>query len=623
MSAVRADAAPSFIDRETLEGLDTLARSLDRDQLIWSSGYLAGLAAGRGAAERSAAASPALAAHAIASAQAALHPAGAAEPVAEASPWLILYATETGNCRRIAQALDQQMRDAGLATQVANLHDYDPKALRRAKQATFVVATHGLGDPPEGTEPFFQFLRGDRAPKLEQLRYSVLALGDSSYEEFCAIGRELDERLEALGARRIHDRAECDVDFDDTADAWREGVLRAIKESAPKEPRLAVASLHPAYGAEPAPQRAAFGRANPFPAEVLVNQKITGRESSKDVRHLELSLEGSELEYLPGDAIGVWPENPPELADALIGLLKLDAEAEVRVGGEASSLRDALLRRLEITKLSRGFAQAYADAANVEELKAVLASSEASREYLGTRQIIDVVAEHPGSIGAQAFAAALRKITPRLYSVASSLEANPDEAHLTVGVVSYERFGRSHCGAASAFLASDTARVQAYVEANENFRLPADGDAPVIMIGAGTGVAPYRAFLQHRKLQGGGGGNWLIFGDRTMRADFLYQVEWLRHLKEGALTRLTVAFSRDQQHKIYVQDRIAEHAEELYDWLERGAHLYVCGEAENMAPAVHAALAGVVERVGGKSAERAQEYLQQLKTERRYQRDVY
>lgn len=622
MSAVRLETAPSFIDRESLEGLDALARSLDRDQLIWASGYLAGLAAGRGAAERPVA--HALTAHAVASGPAAVLPAAAAaEPSAEESPWLILYATETGNCRRIAQALDQQMREAGLATQVVNLHDYDPKALRRAKQATFVVATHGLGDPPEGTEPFFTFLRSDRAPKLEQLRYSVLALGDSSYEEFCAIGRELDERLEALGARRIHDRAECDVDFDDTANAWREGVLRAIKDSAPKEPRLAVASLHPAHGAAPEPQRAAFDRANPFPAEVLVNQKITARDSSKDVRHIEISLEGSELAYQPGDAIGIWPENPPELADALIGLLKLDAEAEVRVGNEATSLRDALLRRLEITKLSRGFAQAYAEAAKAEELKAVLASSEAAREYLAVRQIIDVVAEHPGSITPQAFASALRKITPRLYSVASSLEANPDEAHLTVGVVSYERFGRGHCGAASAFLASDTSRVPAYVEANENFRLPVDGAVPVIMIGAGTGVAPYRAFLQHRVLQGGGGGNWLIFGDRTMRSDFLYQIEWLRYLKDGALSRLTVAFSRDQQHKIYVQDRIAEHAEELYDWLERGAHVYVCGEAENMAPAVHAALAAAVERVGGKSAERAEEYLQQLKTEKRYQRDVY
>ncbi|MBN1238912.1 MAG: assimilatory sulfite reductase (NADPH) flavoprotein subunit [Gammaproteobacteria bacterium] len=612
MSAVRADAAPPLVDRDTVTGLDALAQNLDREQLIWSSGYLAGLAAARGAGQA--------VAHA---------PQSAAAAAADESPCLILYATETGNCRRVAQAVDEQMRAAGLKTRLVDLRDFDAKSLRRARRATFVVATHGLGDPPEGTEAFFEFWTSERAPRLEELSYSVLALGDSTYEDFCEIGRELDERLEALGARRIHDRVDCDVDFEDDAATWRDAVVEAVAEAAradggagqPAGGAPTVTSLHPAFA--PAPAQPAHSRERPFMAEILVNQKITGRESSKDVRHVELSLEGSGLTYQPGDAIGIWPENPPALVDTLLELTGLDGDAEVTVGKEASSLRDALTRRLEITKLSRGFAEAYANALDDSELKRVLASADTAREYLAPRQIVDVVAEHRGRVDAQQFAGALRKLTPRLYSVASSLDAYPDEAHLTVGVVEYERFGRAHVGAASSFLAGSARESRTYVEPNDHFRLPADPATPVIMIGAGTGVAPYRAFVQHRALHGAAGESWLIYGDRTMRSDFLYQLEWLRHVKEGVLTRLTVAFSRDQVKKIYVQDRIAESAADLYDWLERGAHVYVCGEAENMAPAVHAALAGVIGRIGGKSEEQAEEYLQQMKAAKRYQRDVY
>ena len=606
MSAVRADAAPPFIHPDTLEKLEAAVEHLDRDQLIWSSGYLAGLAAARAADVGGAGVAQA---------------AGLARPAEERAPWTIFYATETGNSRRIAQEVDERMRAAGLTTQLVDLRNFEAKGLRRIRQATFIVATHGLGDPPEGTEAFFKFWMGDRAPRIEQLRYSVLALGDSSYEDFCTIGKALDARLEALGAERVHERADCDVDFEEAAEAWREAVVAKLEVERPAETPLNVARLDTARGA--VPRAAKFTRAKPFAAEVLVNQKITGRGSTKDVRHIELSLEGAGLSYQPGDAIGIWPENPPEVVDALLELLALDGGAGVEIGDEALGLRDALTHRLEVTKLSRGFAQAYAEATDSAALKELLASSEASRRYLATRQVVDVVAEHPGKLEARQLAAALRKLTPRLYSVASSLDANPDEAHLTVGVVHYERYRRLHWGAASGFLSGTTTAARAYVEPNDHFRLPPDGEVPTIMIGAGTGIAPYRAFLQHRTLHGARGGNWLIYGDRTMRWDFLYQIEWLRYLKEGALERLTVAFSRDQAEKVYVQHRIAEEARGIYDWLERGAHVYVCGEAESMAPAVHAALAGAVAQAGGMSAEVAEEYLQALKSAGRYQRDVY
>lgn len=601
MSAVRADAVPPSVPAETLKRLDEVVGHLDREQLIWTSGYLAGLAAGRAAAANAAAPAP-------------------QQHDAPAARWTIFYATETGNSRRVAQSVEQRLNHIGVATELVDLRDFDPKSLRRVEQATFIVATHGLGDPPEGTEAFFKFWMSDRAPRLEQLRYSVLALGDSSYEDFCSVGRALDARLEALGAKRVHDRVDCDVDYEEPAAAWREAVVAKLEAERSESEARQITRI--GVTRDTAASASVYTRANPFPAEVMVNQRITGRGSTKDVRHIELSLEGSGLVYRPGDAIGVWPENPQPAVDDLLAVLGMSGDEEVTVGGEAQRLRDALTKRLEITQASRGFAKAYAELADAEELEAVLGSPEATA-YLNARQVVDIVAEHPANLAPQQFVDTLRKLTPRLYSVASSLDANPDEAHLTVGVIHYERFGRAHWGAASGFLAGPTQEARVYVEPNDHFKLPEDPDAPVIMIGAGTGVAPYRGFLQQRDIDGARGPSWLIFGDRTRRADFLYQIEWLRYRKEGLLSRLTVAFSRDQAEKIYVQHRIAEEAKTIYDWLERGAHVYVCGEAENMAPAVHAALVGVVRDVGGKSDDAAEEYLQAMKAAKRYQRDVY
>jgi len=583
------------IQADSLDALESVVAGFDREQLIWSSGYIAGMAAANLAGQ------PAVP----------LQGAAAATEVT----WSIFYATETGNCRRVAEALAEQSRSAGLRTELHDLRDYRPKALTRVGNALFVIATHGIGEAPDGSEMFFDYWLSDRAPRLEGLNFSILSLGDSSYADFCEMGRVLDLRLRELGASAIAERVDCDLDFEAPAAEWTGNVVgraRALSrtEETPRTAHLRSVSMPPPVS-----------RKQPFAAEVLVNQRITGSDSSKDVRHIELNLEGSRLAYLPGDSLGVVPQNPPELVDTLLDLLKLNGGQEVTAGGKSMQLRAALTAHREITVLNRPFLESVA--IEHSRLQAIIADRDKLAGFFKTRQLIDVVADWRKVWQAQEFVDALRKLTPRLYSIASGPDTNPDEAHLTVAVVRYAQFGRPHWGSASNFLSGGAETVPVFVEPNDHFRLPPDGDTPIIMIAAGTGIAPYRAFVEHRREHGHRGDNWLLYGDRKLSTDFLYQIEWLRYRKDGMLKRLDVAFSRDQQDKIYVQQRILEQARRIYSWLERGAHIYVCGDADRMAADVNAALLTVLHTEGGLSEERASEYLGVLKSAHRYQRDVY
>ncbi len=589
-------------DQELVAELDGLARRLDGQQLWWASGYLAGRAAAAGGAAEASGA--------------------AASVTAPAVRWTVFFATETGNCRGIAGELVTALGEAGIDARAQDLADFRPALLKQESHAVFVVATHGIGEPPDGTAGFFDWLNGERAPRLDGLRYAVLALGDSSYDDFCETGRQLDSRLEALGALPLEPRVECDVDFEARSEGWIQSMLaRARAERSERAGRT-----DPATGPHLVPVASrAHSRKNPFLAPVLEIQPITGQGSSKDVRHVVLSLEGSGLRYEPGDALGVWPTNPPQLVQRFLTLLDLDADAEVTLDDEVMPLGQALAHRLELTLLGRSLLEDYARRFTVEPLLALLepGNRTALNEYLGARQVIDLLHDHPVAPSAQQLADTLKRVTPRLYSIASSLAANPDEVHLTVGVVSYRAFGRPHLGAASTYLAEPGDAVPVYVAPNPRFRLPAEDDAPVIMIGAGTGVAPYRAFLEEREARGARGDHWLFFGDRNFATDFLYQTEWARYRKSRLLTRHDVAFSRDQQNKVYVQDRLRERGAELFRWLERGAHLYVCGDAAHMAPDVHQALLEVVEQGLGAGRPQAEAYLEELKQSQRYQRDVY
>lgn len=579
----------SILDPGQQARLEGLARELTPAQLAWASGYLAGLAA-HGAAP----AEPLVATTGVTSRQV-----------------TVLFGTETGHARVLAGRIGQLFAGRNTACRVVSMGDYKPRELKDEQLLIVVTATHGEGDPPESARGFFEFLMGRKAPKLGGLRFAVLGLGDSSYAHFCKTARDIDARLEALGATRLQPRVDCDVDFEAAASAWIGDVTPLFESYA----GTSVVSV-PAGAAVPAATEA--GRR--VSATVLEHIRLNGRGSDKATWHIELDVSESRLDHLPGDSLGVVVDNDPALVAEVVEQLGLDAD---------EALLGALRSDYELTVLTPGFIEAYARVGGVEPLAKLCADADraALRRYMDNRQIVDVVREYPlRGLGAGEFTGLLRKLEPRLYSIASSAAAAPGEIHLTVAEVNFRSPFAERFGTASGCLARRTepgATFQVYVERNELFRLPDDPQVPVIMIGAGTGVAPFRAFLQEREARGISGPSWLFFGDRHFRTDFLYQAEWLQYLREGWLARMDVAFSRDQARKIYVQDRLRERGREVWRWIEDGACLYVCGDAKAMAPDVHAALLDIIATHGGKDEESAREYLNDLTLDRRYRRDVY
>jgi sulfite reductase (NADPH) flavoprotein alpha-component len=503
------------------------------------------------------------------------------------------------------------------------MEGYKLRALKDERYLLVITSTHGEGDPPQSALGFFEFIEGRKAPKLPELKFSVLALGDSTYEKYCEAGKRLDRRLEELGATRLAPRVDCDVDYETAAEQWMDTVQPLL----PKEhgPHGAVLSLVPQTPAAAAPL---FDKRNPFDAPVIENLVLTGRGSSKETRHIEFSLAGSGLTYEPGDALGLLPLNDTALVDALLAQTGLDGDTRVaRKEGEIQ-LAYALASEFEIVAATPRFLETWARLSGAAALQRLIAPENVAERnaFLRSHHVIDIVRAFPvGGIGATDFLGGLRPLQPRLYSIASSLSAAPDEVHLTVASVRYELHGEPRAGVASGHLAlcaePDTT-LPVYIQSNPHFRLPAD-DVPIVMIGAGTGVAPYRAFLQEREARGASGRSWLFFGERNFRSDFLYQVEWQAHLRSSILTRMDVAFSRDRSEKHYVQHRLKEKAADLHAWLEEGAHLYVCGDAAHMAPDVHAALLAVLQEQGRLGPDAAEDYLRTLQRDHRYQRDVY
>lgn len=599
----------SPFNQEQAELLNRLLPTLSETQRIWLSGYLTALQ-GAGAATAG---------------NALLNAVAAAEPVISKEV-TVLYGSQTGNSHGLATKLAKRLEDQSFQATVVSMGDFKPNNLKKIENLLIVVSTHGEGDPPDSAISFYEFLHSKRAPKLEGLRFSVLALGDTSYEFFCQTGKDFDKRLEELGGERLTARVDCDVDFDEPAAEWFGNVIESLGKLSSVSAPAGGASVPTVSGAE-----SEYSRTNPFQAEVLENLNLNGRGSDRETRHIELSLEGSNLQYEPGDSLGIYPENHPLLVDELIAAMGWNGEENVVVNknGEQRSLRDALLRYYEITVLTKPLLEQAAKLSSSDELKGLLEAGREQelRSYLAERDLLDLVTDYPFTgVPASQFVSILRKIPSRLYSIASSSKASPDEVHITVRSVRYEAHGRNRYGVCSVQLAERVesgATLPVYIQHNPSFKLPDNPDTPIIMIGPGTGVAPFRAFLSEREETEAEGKSWLFYGDQHFLTDFLYQVEWQRWLKEGVLTRMDVAFSRDTDKKVYVQHRMLEKSREVYEWLQQGAVVYVCGDEKKMAHDVHAALATILEQEGGLSPEQAAEYLTQMQQEKRYQRDVY
>lgn len=538
---------------------------------------------------------------------------------------LVLSASQTGNARSVAESLHAKLQAAGVEARLSSAGDFKSKTLPDEDIVLLVTSTQGEGEPPEEALPLYKFIYGKKKPDLGKLTFAVLGLGDSSYPNFCQAGKDFDAKFAELGAGRLNDLGICDLEFQANADAWVAAVVPKVAEltaqaASPSANTAAHSPATPSSGT-------AYTKENPYTATLSVRQKITSRTAEKDVEHIEIDLSGSDLRYQAGDALGVWPLNAADLVQEILDLNQLNGNETVQLSdGRETDIRTALTESADITQNTPAFVQQYAELTNNEALKTIAADKAQLDAYLAATPPVGVFAAYPHPLDAQTLYSLFRPQTPRLYSIASAQDEVGEEVHLTIGVVRFNHHDHTYTGAASGYLGErleEGSEVRVFVEPNPNFRLPQNGDTPIIMIGAGTGVAPFRSFMQQRAANGDSGKNWLFFGNQRLADDFLYQLEWSDWRKDGLLTRADLAWSRQGEHKVYVQHKITECAAEVWNWLQQGAHIYVCGDAARMARDVENALIEVIETQGKLSRDEAEDYLNDLREDKRYQRDVY
>lgn len=578
---------------EDIDVLNSVVARTTPQQRAWLAGFFAGFEAAQSGAQP--------------------QPVAAAKP---RQPLTILYASESGNAEALAMRAKKSAQKHGLDAKVFDFADADFTLLSKAKNLLVFAATWGEGDPPSRAVDFYTALMGDKAPRIEGVRFAVLALGDTAYAQFCATGKAIDARLEALGGTRAFTRVDLDLDYAKQAADWTE---KALTELAPADETGTATVVHVDFkgaGLIAEDDEPQFTAENPLTGEISTLINLNGTGSTRETWHIEVATDASGFSYLPGDAIGVLPENDPQLALEVAEAVGLGAD-----GGVVQKLRE----RYDITTLSRAFVEAYARLTGRTDV-AALAEQKAFSDFAADRQLIDLIETYPEKLTPDQLFSVLRPLPGRLYSVASSPKAHPGEAHLLIGAVRWESHGRKRGGVSSTYFADrrkvgDPVRV--YVKPNRHFRIPEDGNRPIIMIGAGTGVAPYRAFIEERVELGAAGKSWLVFGERNYTNDFLYQLEWQDHLASGALSRIDVAFSRDQPEKIYVQHRLWEARADIIKWVEEGAHIYVCGDEKGMARDVDVALARILAEAARGDDEAGRAKLKELAKAGRYQRDVY
>ena len=541
-------------------------------------------------------------------------------PASTASPTVpvtILFGSQTGNAEGLGKKLVKTLKKGNFEPELHDLGAYDRSRLTKERNLLIITSTYGDGEPPDNAGDFHGWLLGDSAPRLEGVNFSVLGLGDTNYPDFCKCGIQFDRRLEELGANRLFNRIDSDVDFDGPFKEWTEGVIALLAHSG-----AAVSTTAPAAEIEEG-----FSKKKPFPSPILENFNLnTGGE--KETHHLELSLEGSALDYEVGDALGVYPRNPESLVDLIIANLPFKPGLVPLPDGGEAALRDALISNFDIGTLNKSIVQKWQARSGSPFLRSLVAADDkkAWDDFCWGRDLSDLVIDHPADFtDGEDFVSVLKKLQPRLYSIASSPRAHPGQVHLCVAIVRYSAYGRQRGGICSTFLADRSKGVQpgVFVHSNKAFRLPENGNTPVIMVGPGTGIAPFRAFLEERRASAAKGGNWLFFGNPHRASDFLYEDELTAYQNDGTLARLDLAWSRDQKEKIYVQHLMLQQGAELWKWLQDGAAFYVCGDATRMAKDVDQALHAVIVEHGKLAAEDATAFIAQLKKDKRYLRDVY
>ncbi|NJA05080.1 sulfite reductase subunit alpha [Methylococcaceae bacterium WWC4] len=548
-----------------------------------------------------------------------LHSAGSVNS-ANARNLHILFGSQTGNSESLAHDAAARAKSHGLVPIVKGMDEIEIGQLANIEYLLIITSTYGEGAMPDNAEMLWEAASGDSAPRLEKLNYAVLALGDTSYDLFCQAGKDWDERLQALGANRLFERVDCDVDFEAPAEQWLSEVIPLMADGAET---VAVVDT------EAQPSKSQYNRKNPFPAKLLVNRLLTAGDSSKETRHYEISIAGSGLNYEAGDAMCVVPTNCPLLVADLVKALGCSGAEEEPVNSELMTLSEALRTHFEIKTPSKELIEEIAKRSGDQELNALLQAGDKDKlaDYLWGRDTLDLLLQFPGvEFSAAEFLRLLKPLQHRAYSISSSSKQHPDAVHLTVASVRYDAHGRHHKGVCSTYLADlvdETTDVRIFFTPNNNFRVPSDDNLPMIMVGPGTGIAPFRAFLQERQARKASGKNWLFFGDRNAATDFIYRDEIEAMQSNGLLTKLDLAFSRDQADKIYVQDRMKEHGAELFAWLEQGGYFFVCGDAYRMAKDVDQALHDVIREHGKMTLVEAVEYVNQLKKDKRYVRDVY
>lgn len=604
------DTKDALFSEDQQKLLNELLSKLDKQQGLWLGGYLTGVNMASTANNNEAVQ------------ETTINTSTNSSSANNAGPKIkILFGSRTGNSKQAATDAYNKALSLGIGAELVDMNDYSARKLKKEKYVLFVVSTDGEGEPPLPAEDLHSFLHAKNAPKLSDLNYSVLALGDSSYKQYCQTGKDIDHRLEELGATRIYNRVDCDLDFTDTAQQWQDEVLNLLKSEVGTSEQIAKQATANAPKANDL-----YNIKSPLKAEVINKVKLNGQGSNKETLHVELSIEDSGLTYEPGDSLSIISPNRKELVNDILEITNIRKDSLIKIGEREVNIVDALTHEYEITVLTRDVLDKYSQYLLTDGLNKVLSDDDYLADFIYGRDLLDLLTEFPTILSPNEFISILRKMQPRQYSIASSYNANPEEVHLTIGAVRYERNSRLHNGKASTFVADqiDTNDpLSVFVSKNESFRLPKTTSTPIIMVGSGTGIAPFRSFLQEREISENAGKSWLFFGEQHFATDFLYQTDFQKYLKKGVLTQMDVAFSRDQEHKVYVQNKIEASSREVFHWLEDGAHFYLCGDKDTMAKDVKSALINVIRKEGKLEQKAAEDYFKQLRKAGRFQEDIY